>query len=229
MKVGSFEVPGNRLWDYAFLKEHAPDAIQHDERAEVPGDRFWWAGDGGQVSAYWYAYQSRWVPLELFEGANAKAFAAALFDASRNWSVAFHFNKGQAGASADALQRGRETSMNPAVFNAAALIIVAAEGSGFPGITGHEPNRAEAEDARAGVSAAMKIIRDATPGSGSYVNETDYFEPDWQRSFWGGNYQRLSEIKRKYDPEGLFYCHHCVGSEAWSSDGMCRVRAALQR
>ena len=30
-------------------------------------------------------------------------------------------------------------------------------------------------------------------------------------------------IKQKYDPGGLFYCHHCVGSEAWSPDGMCRV------
>jgi FAD/FMN-containing dehydrogenase len=221
-KVAYFEVPGNRLWDYAFLKEHAPSAIQHDERAEASSDRFWWAGDGEQVSAYWYAYQSRWIPLELFEGPNAKAFATAMFEASRHWSVSFHFNKGQAGASAEALQRGRETSMNPAVFDAAALVIVAAPGRGFPGIAGHEPNRAEGEAARAAVGAAMKIIRDATPGTGSYVNETDYFEADWQRSFWGGNYQRLSEIKRKYDPEGLFYCHHCVGSEAWSSDGMCR-------
>jgi FAD/FMN-containing dehydrogenase len=89
-------------------------------------------------------------------------------------------------------------------------------------VPGHEPDRAEGEAARAGVGAAMKVIRDATPGTGSYVNETDYFEPDWQQSFWGENYQRLSEIKRRYDPEGLFYCHHCVGSEAWSSDGMCK-------
>jgi FAD/FMN-containing dehydrogenase len=224
MKVNTYEVPGNRLWDTAFLKEHAADAIRRDERAGEPGDRFWWAGDGGQVSAYWYAYQSRWVPLDLFEGANAKAFAAALFEASRHWSVAFHFNKAQAGASDEAVQRGRETAMNPAVFRAAALIIVAASGAGFPGVPGHEPDKAEGEKAKAGVAAAMKVIREATPGTGSYVNETDYFEPDWQRSFWGENYQRLLEVKRKYDPEGLFYCHHCVGSEGWSSDGMCRPR-----
>ena len=59
----------------------------------------------------------------------------------------------------------------------------------------------------------MDLIRAATPESGSYVNETDYFEPDWQRSFWGTNYPRLLEIKRRYDPDGLFRCHHCVGSE----------------
>ncbi len=223
MKLQIFEVPGDRLWDYAFLKEHVPDAIERDERADQPGDRFWWAGDGEQVSTYWYAYQSRWVPLELFEGAKAKDFAATLFEASRHWSVALHFNKAQAGASAEAVQRGRETSMNPAVHRAAALIIVAANGAGYPGVPGHEPDKAEGEVAKASVTAAMRVIRDATPGSGSYVNEADYFEPDWQQSFWGENYQRLLEIKRKYDPEGLFYCHHCVGSEGWSSDGMCRL------
>ena len=112
--------------------------------------------------------------------------------------------------------------MNPVVFGAAALIIVAADGHGFPGVSGHEPDADEGEAAKEGVSAAMKLIREATPGSGSYVNETDYFEPDWARSFWGENYPRLLEIKRKYDPDGFFYCHHCVGSESWSSDGMCR-------
>jgi len=185
-------------------------------------DRFWWAGDGEQVSAYWYAYQSRWIPLDLFEPAKAKALAAALFDASRHWSLGIHFNKGQAGASVEAVQRGRETAMNPAVFDAAALIIVASEGHAIPGVAGREPDNAKAEAAKSGIAAAMKIIREATPGTGSYVNETDYFEPDWQQSFWGSNYPRLLEIKRRYDPDGLYYCHHCVGSEDWSSDGMCR-------
>ena len=46
MKVNAYEVPANRLWDAAFLKEHVPEAIQRDERADQPGDRFWWAGDG---------------------------------------------------------------------------------------------------------------------------------------------------------------------------------------
>ncbi|MGZ6125697.1 MAG: FAD-dependent oxidoreductase [Myxococcales bacterium] len=223
IRLDTIEIPGNRLWDAAFLKEHVPEAIARDERADSPADRFWWAGDGEQVSAYWYAYQSRWVPLELFEGAKAKDFAATLFAASRQWSVGLHFNKAQAGAAAEAVRRGRETSVNPAVYQAAALIIVAASGTGYPGVAGHEPDKAAGEAAKAGVSAAMKIIRDATPGSGSYVNEADYFEPDWQRSFWGDNYPRLLEIKKTYDPGGLFYCHHCVGSESWSSDGMCRA------
>ena len=54
------------------------------------------------------------------------------------------------------------------------------------------------------------------------ANEADYFEPDWSNSFWGSNYPRLLQIKKQVDPAGLFVCHHCVGSEEWTEDGMCR-------
>jgi FAD/FMN-containing dehydrogenase len=64
------------------------------------------------------------------------------------------------------------------------------------------------------ITRAMKIIRDATPGSGAYPNEADYFEPDWQRSFWGVNYVRLLAIKKKVDPDNIFRVHHGIGSEA---------------
>ena len=30
---------------------------------------------------------------------------------------------------------------------------------------------------------------------------------------WGEQYPRLLEIKRRLDPQGIFLCHHCVGSE----------------
>jgi hypothetical protein len=63
------------------------------------------------------------------------------------------------------------------------------------------------------VTAAMNKIRSITPDAGAYVNEADYFEPDWQKTFWGENYARLLDIKHKYDPDGLFFCHHCVGGE----------------
>lgn len=58
---------------------------------------------------------------------------------------------------------------------------------------------------------------------GSYLNEADYWEPDWQRSLWGSNYPRLRDVKLAVDPEGLFFCHHCVGSESWDAKGNCRA------
>jgi FAD/FMN-containing dehydrogenase len=213
IQMSALEIPARAMWSFEILQQHAPSAIQADARPGQPAGRFWWAGDAEQVFTYWYAYDSRWIPLDRFEGEQAKRLAAALFEASRHWTVGLHFNKAQAGASDDAVRRGRQTSMNPAVFRAAALAIIGASGDGVPGVPGHEPDAAKARTARDGVHAAMQALREAVPEEGSYVNETDYFEPNWQVAFWGENYPKLLEIKRIYDPHNMFTCHHCVGSE----------------
>jgi len=85
------------------------------------------------------------------------------------------------------------------------------------GATGLARSEAEA------VTAAMDTIRKLLPRVGSYVWETDYFQPHWQEAFWGENYDRLLAVKRKYDPDGLFFLHHGVGSEDWSADGFTRL------
>jgi len=59
----------------------------------------------------------------------------------------------------------------------------------------------------------MAPLKDLAPQPASYVNETDYFEDDWQTAFWGGNYTRLLRVKARYDPGGLFFVHHGVGTE----------------
>ncbi|KAF9271738.1 hypothetical protein BGZ74_005695, partial [Mortierella antarctica] len=48
---------------------------------------------------------------------------------------------------------------------------------------------------------AVSQLRSITPRSGSYVNEADPNEPDWQDSFFGTNYPHLCQIKHKYDPQ----------------------------
>ena len=70
----------------------------------------------------------------------------------------------------------------------------------------------------------MSEIKKIAPNAGSYVSESDYFEKDWQQSFWGSNYDRLATIKKKYDPEGLFFVRHGVGSEVWSDDGFTKKK-----
>jgi hypothetical protein len=69
----------------------------------------------------------------------------------------------------------------------------------------------------------MNELSKLAPEGGSYVAESDYFLRDWRKAYWGSNYPRLLAIKKKYDPSGLFFVHHGVGSEAWSADGFSRL------
>ncbi|KZM21974.1 uncharacterized protein EKO05_0005035 [Ascochyta rabiei] len=72
----------------------------------------------------------------------------------------------------------------------------------------------------------MPKIEAVTPGSGSYMNEADFQQPNWQATFYGSNYNKLKQIKNKYDPKHVFYNLKSVGSEAWTvgKDGrMCRA------
>ncbi|KAF5541115.1 isoamyl alcohol oxidase [Fusarium napiforme] len=69
-------------------------------------------------------------------------------------------------------------------------------------------------------------LKAVTPGSGTYMNEADFNEPDWKNVFYGTNWNRLNTIKRKWDPNSFFYNFKGVGSEAWTvaTDGrMCRA------
>ena len=75
----------------------------------------------------------------------------------------------------------------------------------------------------AAVEAAMNEMRKLLPRVGSYVWETDFFQPNWRNAFWGENYARLRAVKDKYDPDGLFFLHHGAGSEDWSADGFTRM------
>jgi len=206
-------VPFAVLWDAGLRDRLSPGSIVRDDRAGVPSERFWNATNQMEVSWYVHGYASRWLPRRLFD--DADTLADALFEASRILPFQLHLNKALSGAAPEAVARDRGTAINPAAFDAAALALVASwQQYAFPGVPGHEP---DAEDAARGarlVGQTINLLRAATPGAGSYLNETDYFEPDWQDSFWGPNYPRLLEVKRRYDPQNVFRVHHGIGSEA---------------
>lgn len=245
--IGS--LPARRMWDAAWLAEHWPELVyprngnpwhallddilartaqeplfRPDPRPGATPADFWWNADAGQVGWYIWGYDSQWMPASLLASGSQPRLAEALFAASRHAAVGLHFNKGLAGARPETIAAASDTATHPAVLTAFALAIVAdGQGPAYPGIVGHEPDVARGRAAARSIQRCMEQLRAVTGASGSYVNETDYFKADWQQAFWGEHYSRLLQIKRKYDPDGLFFAHHGVGSEDWSGDGFSRA------
>jgi FAD/FMN-containing dehydrogenase len=215
--------PARKLWDPEFLKK-VPGVTKSDDRAGAAAGNLYWAGDGGQCGQVLHGYDSVWLPAALLDDDRLPAFADALHAAAKQWQVSLHVNKGLAGAPSQAIEAARNTATNPAVLGAFALAIMGAEEPpAYPGIANHEPNVAEGRADAAGIRRAMAELRKVVPDFASYVSESNYFERQWQRAFWGGNYQRLLKLKIRFDPDGLFFVHHGVGSEAWSADGFTRL------
>src|SRR6202451_1332232 len=220
--VGS--LPARGWWDAEWREQHHHPVFVKDTRPDArPGD-VWWTGDGGQVGQFLYGYESLWLPASLLQEDSQDRLVNALFAGSRHWEIELHFNKGLAGAPADAIAAARDTATNPAVLDAFALAIIASgEGHAYPGLSGHEPDLAEARKEADAVSKSMDELRKVAPNGGSYVSESNFFEPSWQQSYWGSNYPKLRAVKAKYDADGLFFVHNGVGSEEWSPDGFTRL------
>jgi FAD/FMN-containing dehydrogenase len=114
--------------------------------------------------------------------------------------------------------------MNPMVTKAFALAIIADNNpSAYPGIPGHEPDTLDGRINENVMNQAVDELLKVIPQHGAYVAEGNYFAKNWQQVFWGSNYARLTKIKKKYDPHGLFYIHHGVGSENWTDNGFTRI------
>ena len=114
-----------------------------------------------------------------------------------------HFNKGLAGAPAEAIAAARDTATNPAVLDAFALAISAAEGAA--GLPRHCRPRARRRAGapqcqahrRARWTSCEAGARTAAPTS----RRANYFEPDWQQRLLGRELSRgCAQVKDKYDP-----------------------------
>jgi FAD/FMN-containing dehydrogenase len=225
----SFEdLPGRQFWDAGTLARVAPGRIIRDGRPGARPESFLWAGNEVEAGQFLHAYYSRWLPASLL-GDELALLGDALLAASRHWGISLHFNKGLAGSSADDLEAARDTAMNPRVLESFALAVIIAEGppayADLP--VDNEDLTAARRDAAAVMRAGDEISR-LVPAPGAYVSESDYFIGDWQEAFWGSNYPRLAEVKRTYDPTGLFFVHHGVGSDEWSADGFTRLPEPIE-
>ncbi|MEO6535620.1 MAG: FAD-binding oxidoreductase [Sphingomicrobium sp.] len=205
-------IPARQFWNPAFLKS-LPGVVLSDNRPGASADNVFWAGNLSETGQVLHAYKSRWIPQRLLRDAGRKRLVDAILAGAAEWSVSLHMNKGLAGGDAAQVGRVRSTATNPAVLDAFALVIVAAEGPpAWPGIAGHEPDLATGRADAAGVARAFAPFERLVPGGGCYVSEADYFGRDWRSAYWGSNYGRLLRAKRRYDPANFFRGHHTVGT-----------------
>jgi FAD/FMN-containing dehydrogenase len=217
--LSTYVGPARHWWDVLGNPGMIPDW-----RPGTPAYHGWWQGDWAQVGAFLHGYDSLWLPAALLRAGRQAALTEALFAASRYKQVQLHFNKGIAGSSAEAITATRETATNPVVLDAFVLVIIAdGQGPAYPGMPGSAIDKAAAHKDAAKIAAAAAELRKLVPDAGSYVSESNYFNPRWQAAYWGGNYRRLRAVKAKYDPDGLFFGHNGVDSEGWSTDGFIRT------
>jgi FAD/FMN-containing dehydrogenase len=216
-------VPARRFWDADFWSKAAPGIMTKDDRAGAPSHHAVWQGDRGQAGWTIHGYESTWLPAGLLEGGAQARLVDSLCAAADEWWVELHFNKGLAGAPAEALAAARNTATHPGVTDAFALAIIAGGGDpAYPGMPGAQVDQDKARHRAAKIHRAMDALRKVAPDAGAYVSESDYFQQRWQDTYWGANYPKLLQVKRRYDPDGLFTVRHGVGSEDWSADGFTR-------
>jgi len=168
----------------------------------------------GHLAVESYQFGSRLIPRSVVETDN-DAFNEVVQNLTSNGIIA----GGTAGSYANV--NGVDNAAHPAWRDAIMQLQLASVWDNDP-------------DAWDSMLAAQKQMTDEfvpqlmaiTPGSGTYVNEADFNQPNWKEDFFGDNYDKLLTIKEKWDPDGVFYILKGVGSDAWTvaADGrMCRV------
>ncbi|KAK2666886.1 FAD-binding, type PCMH, subdomain 2 [Fusarium oxysporum f. sp. vasinfectum] len=62
------------------------------------------------------------------------------------------------------------------------------------------------------------LWREWAPNTGAYMNEGNPFNSNFKKDFYGSYYDRLLEVKNKYDPTNSLWVLSGVGSDAWDYD-----------
>ncbi|KAK0547405.1 hypothetical protein OC846_004035 [Tilletia horrida] len=76
---------------------------------------------------------------------------------------------------------------------------------------------AAADAQRQLVLRQVQMFDAISPSTGGYINEANPLEPNWQKTFYGSNYNRLLSIKRKYDSTLALISFKNAGYENFTS------------
>lgn len=89
------------------------------------------------------------------------------------------------------------------------------------------PQQVLKKDAEWIEGAKEELWREWAPNMGSYMNEANPYNIEWKKDYYGENYERLLEIKKKYDPHESLFVLTGVGSDQWEYDlqsgTLCRI------
>lgn len=111
-----------------------------------------------------------------------------------------------------------DNAVNPA-FRRTLMHAQAYEADAWWDTTSPQKSIAEQKRRHDRLQGYMDLWKAVTPGGGSYHNEGDSQERDWKQAFYGANYGRLEGVKRRWDPEGVFWAVSTVGSDKWELRG----------
>ena len=207
-------LPAHFWWDADVRRRYAAASVVFSHRPGASPTDFWWAGDGGQVGVFWCAYSSAWLPATLLH-LKSVGVRRRLVRGEPPLGRQPAFQQGPRRRLANCARSRPKHGDEPGC--ARCFCARHHRLRGAAGLRRYaRPNPVAGGALRSRVDDAMRALRAAAPATGAYVYECDYFQPNWQAAFWGSNYSRLAEIKRRYDPDGLFFVHHGVGSEDWS-------------
>jgi FAD/FMN-containing dehydrogenase len=161
-------------------------------------------------------FGSRLFPRSNFENSNSTAFRATM-DSIRSFveDGGYNFHSVDFAATYEtAGYPGSNSAVNPHLRDAVM------HATGFDS-TSYNASLSDEEwkASHARLDSYVQKWRDASPGSGAYMNEADVEEPDFQYSLYGGGYDRLLRIKQTWDPWGVFYAVTGVGSDEWFVEG----------
>lgn len=72
------------------------------------------------------------------------------------------------------------------------------------------------------------LWREWAPNTGAYMNEANPYNSHFKQDFYGDNYEKLRDVKRRYDPTESLFVLSGVGSDGWEYDlqdgSLCRVK-----
>lgn len=85
---------------------------------------------------------------------------------------------------------------------------------------------AQQQAVKQSVQDRVNTLSSTSPANGGYLNEASTIQPNWQTYFFGSHYDRLSQIKQKYDPDSRFFVFKGVGADLWDANAQCKLKSS---